>query len=139
MQPFHDGPAEVEPTGAARSDEVDLLPGILPHVGYPKIVGCSIKAVTPGVAQPERPYLAAHCLPVPLRRHPRVVGWDRVGLGGVAHDIDAQHFAQERLRVLAVAEPVVGCTAVTRAHPEHAVGAKEDHAAVVVRCGLLEG
>ena len=123
---------------APLSDDVDLLVGILLHIGAEeRLVAAHIEGASPRVAQPERPDLGQRI----ALADERIVCRDQVGLV----DIEAQHLAEQRSLVLAVAcrhvvadAPVVGVAAVTGRDVEHAVRPEADPVTVVIELRPVE-
>src|SRR5438132_6704255 len=119
VQALHDVPAVVA-TARERGGghEVDLLEEVLPDVGDVEVAGGAVEGVAPRVAQP--------------------LG-EALGRGGQRRDVDPQQLPQVGGGALPVAHRVPAAAAVAHADVEHAVGAEQVEAAVVVREGLVDG
>ena len=126
-------PAVVAPAAAGRL-EVDLLPRILADVAdehraraAPRRV---VEAPAPGVAQAEAPDLGEDAGPPDERVRRRHV----VALGiAVGHrDVDAEHLAEQRPRILRAVHRIVARSAVAHADVEIPVRPEREVAAVVV-------
>jgi len=119
----------------AADDDVDLLPRVLPDVAGPQGAGIGVEGEAPGVAQAERPDLAARA----RGRDEGVVARDRVGAARLlAVDVDPQDLAEQAAEILRALARVVRGAAVADAEVEHPVGAEHGLAAVVVLPGLLD-
>src|SRR5439155_16458592 len=112
--------------------DVHLLPEVLPDVGDDEVTRGPVEGEAPGIAQAVGPDLAAGA----GGGAEGVVGRHRVGAAPV--HVDAEHLAEERAEVLAVAEGVAPAAAVAEADVEHAVAAEREAAPVVVGEGLLD-
>jgi hypothetical protein len=75
--PFKDIPAIIEAARFARTQHVDFLLKILPHIPNVKIACEPIKAEAPGISQAVQPYFGAKARFV----HERVIRRDAVGYG----------------------------------------------------------
>src|SRR6185436_4098698 len=106
-------PAEVLEAGAAPREEVDLLPGVLPHVPDPEVGGAAVEREAPRIADAER------LDPDALRRH-----------------VDREELPEQRARVLGAVLRVAARAAVAHPDPQSPVRAEGDLAAVVVRVRL---
>ena len=128
--------ARVPPVIAALGDDVHFLVLVLPDVACVQLAGAPIERHAPDVAEAVRPDLRARAVDA----DERIVLRDAVGaiaLGTI--DVDAQDLREQRAQVLPRKLRVVGCAAVAAAQVEHAVGAEEDGAAVVVRVRIVDG
>ena len=124
-------PAEVEPAGERRADEVDLLHPILPDIADHEVTGLPVELEPPRVSQP----VGEDLRPLAGLADERVAGWNRVGVA--AERIDPQHLPEQRVEVLGVAGRVAGASAVARADVEQPVGPERQRASVVVRVGRM--
>ena len=128
--------ARVPPVVAALGDDVHFLVLVLPDIACVQLAGAAIERHAPDVPEPVRPDLRARAGDA----DERVVLRDAVraiALGMV--DVDAKDLREQRTQVLPRELRVVGRAAVAAAQVEHAVGAEEDGAAVVVRVRILDG
>ncbi len=126
-------PAEVGAGGMRPREEVDFLLRILSDVADVEVAGHPIEAESPRIAQPQRPDLR----PAQARGRERVVRGIRVGRRVV--DVDAQHLAEQLVRILRAVARIVAAAAVARADVEQAVRAEAQRAAVVVFERLRDG
>ena len=126
-------PAVVASAAAGRL-EVDLLEGVLTDIAddhRPRPAARRVvEAPPPRVAQAEAPDLAEHARPPDERVRRR----DVVALGIVVRHrhVDAEHLAQQRLRILREMHRVVARPAVAHADVEIPVRSEREVAAVVV-------
>src|SRR5438876_11842665 len=119
VQTLHDAPSVVAPARErGGGHEVDLLEEVLPDVGDVEVAGGAVEGVPPRVAQP--------------------LG-EALGRGGQRRDVDPQQLPQVGGVVLPVAHRIPAAAAVAHAAVEHAGGAGQVEAAVVVREGLVDG
>ena len=126
--------ARIPPVVAALHDEVHFLVGILPHIAGEQLSGLAIEAHAPHVAKARGPDLGCGLGVV----DERIVRGNGVGLAAfAAAHIDADDLAEQRSHVLAVAVRIVRRAAVSEAEIEHAVGAKQHRAAIVIGVRLL--
>ena len=119
---LEDPPAKV----VAKSNHVDLLTLSLADVAHVQLPRATVEREAKWVAQARRVDLIASRSP-PCKR---IVRRDGVWQGAV--DVDPEHLAQQVVDVLGAVVGVVGRAAVAHADVEKPVGAKRDHAAVVV-------
>src|SRR5882757_8667659 len=115
---------------------VDFLEIVLANVADPKIAGHGIKRKAEWIAQTEQPDFraaAAGC--------ERVAGRNRVvqprSMSRV--DVDAQHFAKERIRILPVAKRVAATAAIAEADIQETILAERESSAVVIGKRLIDG
>ena len=143
MRPLAIAPPVVA-AAAAGGLVVDFLERVLPDVAENQGAGAAargvVEAPAPGVAQAEGPDLSAHA--GQRARDERVVGGNAVadGIGVCNIDVDAQHLAEQRRRVLRIVVRIVARSAVAHADIEIPVHRREqDVAAVVIAEWLLDG
>ena len=139
MRAFAVAPAVVTAARAARL-VVDFFEAVLADVADDQRAGAAardiVEAVAPRIAKAERPDLVARRVAAEeriVRRNP-VAG--RVVVGHA--DVDAQHLAEQLVRVLRAMVGIVAGSAVAEADVEKAVGPEREVAAVVVRERLLD-
>ncbi len=132
---FHNVPTEI---GAALrgGQMVDFLEIVLAYVADPKIAGHGIKRKAERIAQTEKPNFRAAAA-----RRERIARRNRViqpgGMGGV--DVDAEHFAEECIRVLPICERISAAAAVAEADIEETVFAEGESSTVVIGERLING
>ena len=129
---------------AARADRlpVHFFARGLADVGDHQRAGAAVRpvveVVAPRIAQAERPDLRQRGDRLPIDERV-VVGHAVAARIGVRHvDVDAQHLAEQRVRVLRVVQRIAAAAAVAQADVEIAVGTKRQVAAVVIRERLLD-
>ena len=132
MAPLHNGPAIVPPAWVGRGLEIHFLVQVLAHIGDVQVAGQPVEAVAPGIAQAQGPDLVTHA----GIADKGVVCRDGVGIAAV--HVDAQHGAQQRRAILAIAELVASRAAVAGTDVQVAVRAKGQVAAVVVAGRLVQ-
>ena len=139
--PFALAPAQVRPAQAVlarrpvgQPAETHLLPRVLADIGDDEITGEPVEGGAKRVAEPIREDLGTWLRPV--RRPAARVAGERVGRGdpvrravGLGARVDAEHLAQQRVRVLALLRRVA---AVAEGGVKVAVGTELELAAVVV-------
>src|SRR5262249_7365459 len=125
---------------AAQVHAVHFLHRRLADVADPELPGRAVEAPAPWIAQPERENLRAGLSARAVQvakgfARVRITRWNAVRPGR-AEDLDAQHLAEQRVRVLRVADgsvrAVIPAAAVADARVEEAVRAEREVAAVVV-------
>src|SRR5438309_8534436 len=105
MKPFTAVPTIV----AARGQEIDFLVEVLAHVGRPELAGRAVERHAPDIAEPIGPDFR----PGVFDPDKRIVLGDGIVLSRLlVVDVEAEHFTEQRLQVLAVAEWIIGCAAV---------------------------
>jgi len=114
---------------------VNLFKGVLAHVANHERAGAAaadvVKAPPPWIAQPQAPDLLQD-VRAPCKR---IRGRNVVSLGVARRNVhvDAQHLAEQRLRVLREIERIIARAAVTHTDVEKSVGTEDDVAAIVIR------
>ena len=133
---FIAAPSVVLAAGAVGRLEVDLLPGVLTHIGDIQIARRSIEARPPRVAQPIGPDLI-----VAGNSYKRIACGNPVITARpvVAIDVDAQHLAQQLVGDVLCSIPRVASTAaVTRGDVQEPVVGTEAYPTAVVVGERLE-
>jgi len=115
---------------------VDFLEIVLANVADPKIASHGIKRKAEWIAQAEEPNFRATAA-----RCEWIAGRDRVvqpgSMGRV--DVNAQHFAEERIRILPVAKRVAATAAIAEADIQETILAERESSAVVIGKRLIDG
>ena len=149
----HEFPPIVLPALAARRLQVHFLPMVLADVGDVEIAGLAVEGERPGIANAVGPdlrtglgvdlgeLLLAHAEERHLleRGEEGIVLGNGVGAvrGGVLH-VDAEHFPQQQIQVLACAEHIALPATITHADIHVAIGTKGHLAAVVIAIGEVD-
>jgi hypothetical protein len=132
MVALDDVPAVIVPARVARALMVDLLPAGLADVADEEIAVLPVEAEAPRIAKAVGPDLVA-------RRGVAVDEGVRRGDQRRTVHVEAQDLPQERARALRVTFGISGrAAAVAGGSVEVAVGTEGEHAAVVVRGGVVD-
>ena len=122
-------PAVVTPS----TNDVHLLPRVLPHVGEPQRTALPIETQLPRVPDSESPGLGKNV----FSPDKRIVRRNPVLLSAfLAIHIDTNNRAEQGVRVLAMVVGIVGGTTVTKANVEISIWPELERATVVIPVGL---
>ena len=129
-------------TASGKWLDVDLLASALTDVGDKECPGRTradaVEAVAPRIAQAERPDFAERTDRCAVYKG--IIGGNAIAhrIGVVNADIEAQHLAEKRERILRVIEGIVSATAVSQTNIQASIGPELEMPAVVVRIRLSD-
>ena len=125
MQAFHYVPSVIP----ASLHNVDFFKPVLSNIGHEHPPCAVIKGKSPGIAEPKRPYLRQSSA-----ANKRIVGRNAIRQPRtVAVHVYAKHLAQQRLRILTMAEWITGASSISQSKVKKPVWPKSELPGFVVR------